>query len=156
LSELRRRGHDVRLRFVGTHFPQARRQLDDQAARDGVASYVDYLGQVDEERLQDLYASSLLLAPSTHEGLGLGPIEALLAGGRVVCGTAPVFRETVGDLASYADPQDPADLADACERACATTLPEQELAALAKRFSSAACASAAVAAFERLRSSPAK
>ncbi len=153
LIELHRRGHDVRLRFAGTQFPQARRELAGTAARAGVTEFVEYLDHIDDERLAELYRTSVLVAPATIEGLGLGPIEALLAGGAAVCGPAPVFRETLGDAVAYADPADRRSMADAYEHAVENRINAAEQAALAERFGQAACASAAVTAFDRLRSS---
>ncbi|HYI22910.1 MAG TPA: glycosyltransferase [Candidatus Limnocylindrales bacterium] len=149
LAELVRRGHDVRLRFVGTHPAPARQDLVERAAGAGVGDRVDYLDQADDERLTALYRSSVLLAPSTVEGLGLAPIEALLAGGRAVCGSAPVFRETLGDAVEYADPAEAGAAANAYEKLATTPLDVAHHEAVAARFAPSASAAATMDALGR-------
>ena len=149
LAELVRRGHDIRLRFVGTHPAPARHDLIERAAGAGVGDRVDYLDQADDARLTALYRSSVLLAPSAVEGLGLAPIEALLAGGRAVCGSAPVFRETLGDAVAYADPADAGAAADAYEQLAAAPVDVARRTAVAERFAPSASARASLDALSR-------
>jgi glycosyltransferase involved in cell wall biosynthesis len=47
-----------------------------------------------------------LLFPSRAEGYGLPPLEALSLGVTPVCAPLPVYDETAGDAAVYADPDD--------------------------------------------------
>jgi glycosyltransferase involved in cell wall biosynthesis len=47
-----------------------------------------------------------LLQPSRAEGFGLPPHEALTLGTTAVCAPLPVYRETLGDAAIYADADD--------------------------------------------------
>ncbi len=149
LAELVRRGHDVRLRFVGTHPAPARQDLVKRAAGAAVGDRIEFLDQADDDRLTALYRSSVLLAPSTVEGLGLAPIEALLAGGRAICGSAPVFRETLGDAVAYADPADAGAAADAYEQLALTPLDVAKQTAIADRFAPSASAAASVDALGR-------
>jgi glycosyltransferase involved in cell wall biosynthesis len=147
LAELRKRGYDVRLRFCGHQRQSDRERLDRTAAAAAMLDHVDHLGRIDDAQLNALYRSSVLLAVSRREGFGLPPIESLLAGGRVVCGSAPVYRETVGDAATFATRYDGHGLADAYEAAIAhrITAPPEELV---RRFSPRTVADGLIAAYE--------
>ncbi len=151
LAELRRRGHDIRLRLAGPQPQPARQALTRHAQASGVAAHLDWLGIVDDARLTELYRASVLLALSGSEGLGLTPLEALAAGGRAICGSAAAFRETLGNAGTYADQDLPMSVADAYEELVArppTGLPGE----VVERFSPAASARASIAAYERVLS----
>jgi glycosyltransferase involved in cell wall biosynthesis len=60
-----------------------------------------------------LCRAAALVFCSTHEGLGLPPIEAMAAGCPVVAADIPVLQETCGTAARFADPHDPNDVAAA-------------------------------------------
>lgn len=65
------------------------------------------LDDIDDGALSALVAGSAgLLHPSLAEGFGLPPHEAAALGVTPVCAPLPVFRETLGDAAVYADPAD--------------------------------------------------
>jgi glycosyltransferase involved in cell wall biosynthesis len=53
-----------------------------------------------------LQGATALLFPSLAEGFGLPPLEALARGVPAVVAPLPVYRETLGDLAVYAAPDD--------------------------------------------------
>ncbi len=147
LTECRRRGHDIRLRFCGYQRPADTARLKALAADRGVTEHVDFLGRVSRERLVETYQRGVLLAVSRHEGFGLPAVEALFAGGRVIAGSAPVFRETLGAAADFAAADDPHALADAYETALgryANGAPP----ALVERFSPRSTAAALVGAYE--------
>lgn len=147
LTECRRRGHQVRLCFVGYQRPADRNRLAALASASGAGDSIEFLGQVDDGRLTELYRRSVLLAVSRSEGFGLPPLEALMAGGRAVCATAPVYREVLGDAADYAASFDGKGLADAYEAAISRAV-EGPPPALVERFSQRATAAALVAAYE--------
>jgi glycosyltransferase involved in cell wall biosynthesis len=97
--------------------------------------------------------------PSSYEGFGLPPLEALATGTPVVASDLPVLREVLGEHASYA----PVGDADALAAAIAATLragdggtaAREVRAAHAATFTWQRCARETVAAYERaLRSGP--
>lgn len=147
LAECRRRGHDIRLRYVGHHRPSDTRRLTAAAVSAGVAGHVDFLGRVDHAEVERLYRESVLLGVSRIEGFGLPPAEAIMAGGRVVAGTAPVYREVLGISADFAASADGKGLADAYDAAIsrAVTEPPRDMV---ERFSPRATAASLVAAYE--------
>ena len=147
LAECRRRGHDVRLRFAGYQRPWDTIHLARLAEAAGVGDSVDFLGRIDDARLTSLYRRSVLFAVSRIEGFGLPPVEGLMAGGRVVAGSAPVYREVLGDAADFASSADGAGLADAYEAAFSRTA-TAPAAAFVERFSPRATAAALIAAYE--------
>jgi glycosyltransferase involved in cell wall biosynthesis len=68
---------------------------------------IRFLGGVSTGELRWLYEHALLLLfLSLDEGFGLPPLEALRFGTPVLVSDIPVFRETLGDRASFVDPHD--------------------------------------------------
>lgn len=68
-----------------------------------------WLEEVDDRRLRRLYRDALLtLTPARYEGLGMSVTESLQLGTPVVASTAGALPEAGGDLAEYADADDPA------------------------------------------------
>jgi glycosyltransferase involved in cell wall biosynthesis len=57
-----------------------------------------------------------LLFPSLAEGFGLPAVEAAARGVPVICSDLPVFREVMGDHATFLDPRDPEAWAGAVSR----------------------------------------
>ncbi|MBZ5561035.1 MAG: glycosyltransferase family 4 protein [Acidobacteriia bacterium] len=87
--------------------------------RPGLSSRVRVLGHVSDVELSTLYQSaSVLLFPSLEEGFGLPILEAMAAGLPVVAAQTSSLPEVGGDAALYADPNDPACLAELVTRAC--------------------------------------
>jgi glycosyltransferase involved in cell wall biosynthesis len=65
------------------------------------------LDDIDDGTLSALLSGSAgLLHPSLAEGFGLPPHEAAALGVTPVCAPLAVYRETLGDAAVYADPDD--------------------------------------------------
>jgi glycosyltransferase involved in cell wall biosynthesis len=76
-----------------------------------------WLGRVTDGELRALYANATALVfPSSYEGFGLPPLEAMALGCPVVCSRAASLPEVCGDAALYFDPQDDRALADAMVR----------------------------------------
>lgn len=63
------------------------------------------LGYIPDASLPSLYADALLLCfPSTYEGFGLPPLEAMACGVPVLAGRAGAIPEICGDAVEYVDP----------------------------------------------------
>ncbi len=70
-----------------------------------------------EEHLPAVYSmTDLFVYPSTYEGFGLPPLEALACGAPVVVAKSSSLPEVVGDNALFADPNDFRAIAAALER----------------------------------------
>lgn len=77
-----------------------------------------------EEHLPAVYSlTDLFVYPSTYEGFGLPPLEALSCGAPVVVARSSSLPEVVGDMAIFANPFDYQDLA----RALVLGLEESEM-----------------------------
>jgi glycosyltransferase involved in cell wall biosynthesis len=89
---------------------------------------IQFLGRVDDSVLAEVYrGAAALVFPSTAEGFGFPPLEALASGVPVVttqCGSIP---EIVDGNAVFADPSDPDDLARAIHRVVTDTVLRQRL-----------------------------
>lgn len=71
---------------------------------------------IDEEHLPSVYSMThLFVYPSTYEGFGLPPLEALACGTPVVVARSSSLPEVVGDSAIFANPFDHQDIARALE-----------------------------------------
>jgi glycosyltransferase involved in cell wall biosynthesis len=69
-----------------------------------------------EEHLPSVYSMThLFVYPSTYEGFGLPPLEALSCGAPVVVARSSSLPEVVGDSAIFANPFDYQDIARALE-----------------------------------------
>ena len=72
---------------------------------------------VGEEHLPAFYSmTDLFVYPSTYEGFGLPPLEALACGTPVVVSRSSSLPEVVGQHAIFADPYDYRDIAEALEK----------------------------------------
>jgi len=105
---------DLRLVLVGgAHARVFGASASDATALRGVID----LGPVDDAALKALYRNALALVfPSTYEGFGLPPLEAMAAGCPVAASTAPALREVCGDAALFFDPLSPDAIAQALRR----------------------------------------
>ncbi len=69
-----------------------------------------FAGRVTDAELQALYEKALCIAfPSSTEGFGLPPLEAMRAGCPAIVARAGALPEVCGDAALYADHHDPQD-----------------------------------------------
>lgn len=91
-----------------------------------------------------------LVFPSSYEGFGLPPLEALACGTAVIASDLPVTREVLGDQASYVDARSAEALLAGIQGALAdpvgTSATRQ---AHARGFTWRACAEATLAAYRR-------
>ncbi len=110
-----RRGSVPKLVVVGPKTPYFEQVL--QATRllglEGDVLYRDY---VPNEDLPHYYGlATLYLYPSSEEGFGLTPLEAMACGCPVVTSRSSSLPEVVGEAAVLVDPTDPAEIAEIIE-----------------------------------------
>jgi glycosyltransferase involved in cell wall biosynthesis len=73
-----------------------------------------FCGNVSDAALRALYENALCLAfPSTTEGFGLPPLEAMLSGCPAIVAARGALPEVCGDAALYADPDNPGEWSSA-------------------------------------------
>ena len=87
----------------------------DEAVREAVSlGKIILLGHVHDQNLKWLYANcSLFCYLSLDEGYGLPPVEAVSLGAKALVSDIPVFREVLGEAASYVDPMSVEKIAEA-------------------------------------------
>jgi glycosyltransferase involved in cell wall biosynthesis len=149
-AELVRRGRTPELTMVGFHGPAARRRLEERTRAAGIDGRVRFVDRIDDAALAALYRRSTTLALSEVEGFGLPPVEAVLAGGRVVATPIDAYRETLGGLAVFAAGTTPSAVADAVEAAQDAPGALADTAGLAARYAPAAVAGALRRAYDDL------
>lgn len=70
------------------------------------------VGYVSDAQLRALYErAACFVYPSTYEGFGLPPLEAMTCGCPVLVAKGSSLPEVCGDAAAYCDPYDPYDIA---------------------------------------------
>lgn len=103
---------DARLCIVGDG--PRRDDLEARAETLGVREQVQFLGEIPREEVyRRLAESDLFVMPSLSEGFCVAAVEAMAVGLPVVVSDIDVFHEVVGEPGVFADPDDPADFADA-------------------------------------------
>ncbi len=78
----------------------------------GIEKKVKFLSYLDDCDLYHLYKfSSIFVYPSTFEGFGIPPLEAMACGCPIVVSNVAALPEVCGDAAYYVDPYDVEDIA---------------------------------------------
>jgi glycosyltransferase involved in cell wall biosynthesis len=131
------------------------------AAQLGIAADVRFLGWVDPEELEGLYAlTAACVFPSLYEGFGLPVLEAMSRGVPVACSSRRSLAEVAGDGALLFDPEDARAIADAVGRLLREPEERERLRsagrAQAARFSWERCARLTLASYERALASRAQ
>jgi len=94
-------------------YDEVRPRMDALQLRDRVR----IAGPINEEHLPALYSgASAFVFPSTYEGFGLPPLEAMACGIPVACSNIPSLIEVAGEAALFFNPEDPASITAALER----------------------------------------
>jgi O-antigen/teichoic acid export membrane protein/glycosyltransferase involved in cell wall biosynthesis len=97
--------------------PAKREDFESQGHK--IPSNVKFLGFVSDEQLVGLLQQATALAfPSTTEGFGLPPLEAMALGCPTVVAPCGALPEVCGDAPLWADAQDPAEWARQISRLC--------------------------------------
>jgi glycosyltransferase involved in cell wall biosynthesis len=105
-GRLREQFPDVQLVLAGRTGWKVQSLLRNLRARRGAGGVVT-TGYISTERLRALYrAADVFAFPSTVEGFGVPPLEAMASGTPVVTSTAGAVAEVVGDAALKVDPFD--------------------------------------------------
>jgi glycosyltransferase involved in cell wall biosynthesis len=93
-------------------------QVDDTISRlRSLGDRCVLLGHVSDALLAELYRRCAVFCyPSLYEGFGLPVLEAMAAGAAVVTSNVSSLPEVGGDAVEYADPRDPASIAQAMMR----------------------------------------
>jgi glycosyltransferase involved in cell wall biosynthesis len=115
---------------------------------------VKFLGWVDTEELEELYASACCFVfPSLYEGFGLPVLEAMARGVPVATSGRASLKEVAGDAALLFDPEDEESIAEAIERILTDRALAERLRTAglerARRFSWTAAAEGTVASYRR-------
>jgi glycosyltransferase involved in cell wall biosynthesis len=93
--------------------------LAEMAARLEIGDVVRFIGHVEEEDKPAVYAGArCFLYPSTYEGFGLPPLEAMACGVPVVGSNAASISEVVGNAGMLVDPKDARRMAGALIATC--------------------------------------
>lgn len=109
---------DIVIVGVNKTYPQfdfkARIAEINKLAKRKVVIHFDF---VEEEELLDLYQNCLIfLYPSSYEGFGFPPLEAMACGKPVITGNYSSLPEVVGDGAICVDPSKPGEICSALEK----------------------------------------
>jgi glycosyltransferase involved in cell wall biosynthesis len=120
----------------------------------GAASWLTHVGYVTDEQLVSLYRrATALVFPSRYEGFGLPVLEAMRAGGAVICADASSLPEVAGDAALQFAWNDAPALAERMQRLLTEPALRDTLIARgqpqAARFSWATTAEQTLACFDR-------
>ncbi len=92
-------------------------ELRARAVQLGITADVRFLGWVDPEELEGLYAlATAVVFPSLYEGFGLPVLEAMSRDVPVACSSGKSLAEAAGDGALVFDPEDTRAIADALVR----------------------------------------
>lgn len=112
--ELFSRWHDGELILVGaTAYPDVHRAVSEIGMQDRTIM----TPRVSREALVALYhAADIFASPSTFEGFGLGPAQALAAGVPIVAGDTPAVREVVGEDGLLVRPKAVEDWVEALQK----------------------------------------
>lgn len=108
------RGHQPPRLIIAGDLGELVDQVRSTVAALGLGDRVAFTGRVSDERLIELYArAAVCVLPSSDEGFGFQPLEALAAGSPLVMLDTTALRETIGSAAVFANTPDSDALADA-------------------------------------------
>ncbi|MGH3621085.1 MAG: glycosyltransferase family 4 protein [Sciscionella sp.] len=115
--------NDARLVAVGGHAEQVP-QVTQLLAEHGAQDFVVFTGHVSDADLATLYSgAAALVTASVNEGNNLPPLEAMACECQVIATDIPPLRETLGECATFYDPNSGAALIGHAEQALRGRLP---------------------------------
>jgi glycosyltransferase involved in cell wall biosynthesis len=110
------RGVTTPLVVAGRAGPEAQPWVD-RMQHPPLAGHVTYLGYVEQDTRESLYAGArAVVLPSLDEGFGFPALEAMSAGVPLVASTRGSLPEVAGNAGVLVDPGDASALADALQR----------------------------------------
>jgi alpha-1,3-rhamnosyl/mannosyltransferase len=113
---------------IGGRLDARRNSFYEQAADLVATGDVRFCGEIHEPDLPLLYAGAeVFVFPSSYEGFGLPPLEAMACGAPVICSDATSLPEVVGDAAVLVPPGDVSALHAALELVLSSPGLRQEL-----------------------------
>ncbi|RED65083.1 glycosyltransferase family 4 protein [Cohnella lupini] len=87
-----------------------------------------WVGYVTDPQLKALYdGAACFIFPSTYEGFGLPPLEAMTCGAPVIVSRSASLPEVCGEATLYCDPIDPRDIAEKIDQVMASSELRQSL-----------------------------
>ena len=117
---LRQSGKNVALLVAGNPHRMTG-ALQREVDRLGLGDAVRFLGYVPHEDLRALYSGAVALVfPSTFEGFGLPPLEAMACGTPVITTSVPAMSEVLAGAALFVPVAEPAAIAAAAARLLAS------------------------------------
>ena len=95
-------------------FPALKKSINELGQREKIT----FPGYIRDDDLPAVYSGAeALIFPSLYEGFGLPILESLSCGTPVVASMSSAIPEAAGELAIYCDVENPAELAEATEKA---------------------------------------
>jgi glycosyltransferase involved in cell wall biosynthesis len=145
ISQLRRRGHDVRLTLAGGGSGPAQRRLDEEIRRsDPGREFVDCVGFVSPQDLPATLArADIFVFASSCENMPNTLLEGMAVGLPIACSNRGPMPEVLQDGGVYFDPENADSIAAAMERLLSDPVLREACAsrarALADQYSWARC-----------------
>lgn len=102
-------------------------RLENIIKKNNATKYVEVLGYVADDKIQELYKKSVgFVFPTLSEGFGLPPKEAIEAGTLAVVSDIPVLKEVYEDSVTYFDPYSIESIANSLEKVLKMSKKERE------------------------------
>lgn len=102
-------------------------RLENIIKKNNATKYVEVLGYVADDKIQELYKKSVgFVFPTLSEGFGLPPKEAIEAGTLAVVSNIPVLKEVYEDSVTYFDPYSIESISNSLEKVLKMSKKERE------------------------------
>ena len=142
-------GPNYRLIRIGTSNQFYKLKCQQYATNNNI-DYLD-LGYIPKEQLRDYYSNAdTFIFPSSDEGFGIPPMEALACGTKCVISNIPVFKEIYKDKAIFTE-LNPSHLAKQIKKSLNTNISKSLLIEYAQKFTWKNTAKTIVNTYEELQ-----